>query len=177
MATRYYRRPPKPKTALDRKILAIKSEINELVALLNELVAEKARREQQKEATDDYYHPHELAWADAIEKEREIEEEQQAAELAEAARLERMRKPKYDKVEWFFGRGENFPYFLTRSWRDTLPSYAERKEVDRLYEEYREVINQMLREGKRSLAEELVGDFLFMIRQIQIGQPMFKRRR
>lgn len=177
MSARTYKRPREPATPLDRQIAAVKSEIEELIAMLNELVAEKARREKEARKRDDYYHPQELAWASAIEREKEIEEEQQAAEIAAAERIERKAKRAYDKVEWFFGRGENFPYFLTRAWRDTLPSYAERKEVDRLYEEYREIINQMLREGKRGLAEELVGDFLFMARQIQIGQPMFKRRR
>ena len=112
MSVRTYKRPRAPETPLDKQIFAIKLEIEELIAMLNELVAEKARREKKK---DNYYHPHELAWAQAIEREKEIEDEQQAAELAAADRIEKKAKRAYDKVEWFFGRGENFPCFQTRS--------------------------------------------------------------
>ena len=98
-------------------------------------------------------------------------------ELAEADRIERKAKKAYDKIDWFFGRSESFPYFLTRAYRDGLPSFEARRHVDELYQKYRETITELLRTNQRLLAEELVGDFLFMIRQIQIGKPFRGRRR
>jgi len=129
------------------------------------------------QARDTYYTESDLLEADRIEKAAAEEAAQQAAELAEADRIERKTKRAFDKIDWFFGRGETYPYFLTREWRDSLPSWQERKHVDELYQSYRDLITEMIGRNKRLFAEELVGDFLFMIRQIQIGQPMFKKRR
>lgn len=115
-----------------------------------------AKRRAQK---DDYYTPDDLREADRIE--------QQAAELEFAADKEKDHEKAFNKVKWFLGEGYNFPHFLTRAWRnEALQDFTKRRHVDELYDKYREVVKSYVANGQMQMAEEMVGDFLFLLNQI-----------
>jgi len=111
------------------------------------------------ERRDTFYTRDDLEEADRVE--------QQAAELEEASKIEARSEDRFDKVEWFLGRGENFPYFLTRTWRvETFPDFTKRRHADELYDKYREIVKDFMMRGQRAKAEEMVGDFLMMLNRI-----------
>jgi len=108
---------------------------------------------------DTYYTRDDLLAADEIE--------QQAAELERADEVESQVKTAFDKVQWFLGQGENFPHFLTKAWRnEALQDFTKRRHVDELYDKYREVVKSFVASGQTQKAEEMVGDFLFLLNQI-----------
>jgi len=108
---------------------------------------------------DFFYGEDDLLKADQIE--------QQALELERADEVEKEGKDAFDKVQWFLGQGENFPHFLTKAWRnEALQDFTKRRHVDELYDKYREVVKSFVARGQTQKAEEMVGDFLFLLNQI-----------
>jgi len=119
----------------------------------------KALHSKRYAKRDYYYTEEDLLAADDIE--------QQAAELQRAEEVESEAKEAFDKVQWFLGQGENFPHFLTRAWRnEALQDFRKRRHVDELYDKYREVVKNYVASGQTLKAEEMVGDFLFLLNQI-----------
>ena len=121
----------------------------------------KKLSESRYRQRDTYYTRDDLLAADEIE--------QQAAELERAGEVEEEAKKKkaFDKVQWFLGQGENFPHFLTKAWRnEALQDFTKRRHVDELYDKYREVVKDYVANSQTQMAEELVGDFLFLLNQI-----------
>jgi len=119
----------------------------------------KKMSERRYSQRDSYYNEDDLLEADQIE--------QQAAELERAQEVESEAKKAFDKVNWFLGVGETFPHFLTKSWRnEALQDFTKRRHVDELYEKYREVVKSFVASGQTQRAEEMVGDFLFLLNQI-----------
>jgi len=119
----------------------------------------KKMSESRYRKRDTYYTREDLLAADDIE--------QQAEELERADEMERESKTAFDKVQWFLGQGESFPHFLTRAWRnEALQDFTKRRHVDELYDKYREVVQSFIQAGQTQRAEEMVGDFLFLLNQI-----------
>ena len=136
--------------------LARKKYWDERVATLKKIQGLSERRYRQR---DTYYTRDDLLAADQIE--------QQAAELKRADEVESEAKQAFDKVQWFLGQGESFPHFLTRAWRnESLQDFTKRRHVDELYDKYREVVKSFVASGQTQKAEEMVGDFLFLLNQI-----------
>jgi len=119
----------------------------------------KELHEQRYRRRETYYTRDDLLAADEIE--------QQALELEKANEVEKEDKDAFDKVQWFLGQGENFPHFLTKAWRnEALQDFTKRRHVDELYDKYREVVKSFVTSGQTLKAEEMVGDFLFLLNQI-----------
>ena len=128
----------------------------ERVATLEKI---KKMSEMRYRRRDTYYTRDDLLAADEIE--------QKAAELERASEVESEAKKAFDKVQWFLGQGENFPHFLTKAWRnEALQDFTKRRHVDELYDKYREVVKSFVASGQTLKAEEMVGDFLFLLNQI-----------
>jgi len=126
---------------------------------LQTLESLKALHSKRFSRRDTFYGKEDLLRADLIE--------QQTLELERAEEVEKEGQEAFDKVQWFLGQGENFPHFLTKAWRnEALQDFTKRRHVDELYDKYREVVKSYVASGQTLKAEEMVGDFLFLLNQI-----------